>query len=157
MNFLNQTDSIDEQLNFILNGGSNKKPLNKKKSILKSKSKSKSKKNGSKNIKSGSQKKTKLNKPSKLSKINRIEENGVIMKEVDVDELIKSKENKNRDQGREHRQKIIKKSADENHEYISVKEEKPRNTDNTYKSYDIAFLKRLQKSKMESNASDEQE
>ncbi len=135
-------NTIDDDLNFILNGGA-------KKSKTKNKSKSKSK--------------SKPKSGSKSKKTKIVIEAGSIIKNTETDITDKTNEISENidtikpDQSRLQRPRIIKKNADENKEYISVKTEKPTKKDNSYKTYDVAFLKRLQKSKIESNTTEEED
>ena len=136
--------SIDEDLKLILAGGAKKK---------KTKSAKKQVNNKNKKQKSKSTKQTK----SKTKTQKVFIEAGKLIKDTDSEILIDpmpeqvQKQNKKLQQ----RPRVVKKSADENKEYISVKTEKTPKSDNTYKPYDIAFLKRLQKSKAEIIMSDE--
>ena len=120
------SNTIDDDLNFILNGGAKTKSKSKKTSKTKSKSKTRSK----------------------------IVEAGKII--VDDNSYDKNKETtKQKIKPTQERPRVIKKNADENKEYISVKTEKPAKSDNTYKEYDIAFLKRMRRSHMEAITDEE--
>lgn len=128
--------SIDKDLRKILTGGAQLKTKNKIKGKSKSKTKTKTK--------SKSKSKTQLKK----------KENGIIKSlrnELLVNEMMA-----NAEMSRPKRPIVVKKNADENKEYISVKKEKISKEDNTYKQYDVAFLKRLKRSKADVISSDEE-
>lgn len=132
--------SIDKDLRKILTGGAQLKTKNK----IKGKSKSKNKTKTKTKTKSKSKSKTQLKK----------KENGIIKSlrnELLVNEMMA-----NAEMSRPKRPIVVKKNADENKEYISVKKEKISKEDNTYKQYDVAFLKRLKRSKADVISSDEE-
>jgi hypothetical protein len=110
----------------------------------------KAKKASTKKVKKASTKKvkkasTKVKKASTKAKKASTKKNSV--KVFSEGGIIKNENNASLQQ----RPRVIKKNADENKEYISVKTEKPQKSDNSYRPYDIAFLKRIQKSKDENN------
>ena len=142
------SNTIDDDLNFILNGGAKSKSKSKQPSS-KSKSKQPSSKSKSKQPSSKSKSKSKSKKHLKV-----VEAGKIIM---DDDNNTKSEETtkQHKIKPTQERPRVVKKNADENKEYISVKTEKPTKSDNTYKDYDVAFLKRMRRSHMEAITDEE--
>lgn len=125
--------SIDQDLHNILTGGA-KSTKNKK---------------TTKSIKS-------IKQVKKAKSIKSIKSTGSKKKSKSINLLESGNETKNDfELARQKRPIVAKKNADDNKEYISVKNEKPPKTDNSYKPYDMAFLKRLKKSKADIISSDE--
>lgn len=157
--------SIDNDLQLILSGemvltgGAKKKntsSIKKTKKKTKSVDKISSKKRSS--VKRSSVKRSSVKKVKNTKRIveaaNLIKDNENELLSSDV-ETFKSEYSKSSDKKLQERPRVVKKSADENKEYISVKAEKLSKSDNTYKPYDVAFLKRLQRSRTEMIASEE--
>lgn len=141
--------NIDKDLELILNSKSN--------SILTGGAKKKSKSKAKSKVKSKSKPIKKMSKKTKLKQKKIVVEAGNLIKDTESEKSQSEKSQSEKSKPKFQRQRVVKKNADENTEYISVKAEKPSKVDNTYKPYDIAFLKRLQKSKVENNTTDEEE
>lgn len=145
--------SIDQALDDIITGGAKAKTKTKNKAKTKSKGKSKGKtktKSKTANRDDKIKKAKKVKKTKKTNKSKTLTESGNIKNDFVIDDTEKT------NLSRQKRPIILKKNADENTEYKSVKNEKPSKTDNTYKPYDVAFLKRLKRSKQETITSDEE-
>lgn len=127
--------SIDQDLHNILTGGAK----------------------SNKNKKSKQTKSTKEAGPTKsIKKVKSTKKAGSKKKSKSINLSESGNETKNDfELARQRRPIVAKKNADDNKEYISVKNEKPSKTDNSYKPYDMAFLKRLKKSKADAISSDE--
>lgn len=130
--------TVDQDLNFILNGGK----ISKK---LKSKTKTKLKKV---NPNTSGKNKTKKNKKSHSDKSI---EASIIMRDIEISDEFENNAKQSRLNARPN---IVKKDADENTEYISVKNEKKGSINNSYKPYDLTFLKRLEFTKNQQTDTD---